>query len=104
MLHDGQKFPRILNDDLRFVRSQRLRLHTFSTYLPSLWNAAILCVSHNPALQRIVLGDGREPMDPYTYLGGAGEAGSPAAIVGTGIFLMEARKHARLGELIRAGT
>lgn len=28
----------------------------------------------------------------------------PQAIVGTGLFLMEARKYHRLGELIRAGT
>ncbi|KAG5349903.1 hypothetical protein C0989_001338 [Termitomyces sp. Mn162] len=62
-------------------------LHTFSTHLPSVWNTAIATIASNPALQRIAL-----------------VQNTPAAIPGTGLFLMEARRHPRLAELIAAGT
>ncbi|KAF5391041.1 hypothetical protein D9757_003959 [Collybiopsis confluens] len=61
-------------------------LHTFATHVPNIWNEAILCVSQNPSLQQIVLGDPR------------------IGVMITGLFMSEARKHARLVELIKAGT
>jgi hypothetical protein len=152
-------------------------LHTFTTHLPSVWNVAILAVSTNPRLERIVLVDGRRggvqfdagyhftspasPVQtpahtPFSPSLQAPKRGSPlqapfnprgtrlaintntaytpgqcspssvpchtfntahpypqhqppnpgyaGGIIGTGLFLMEARKHARLGELIRNGT
>lgn len=102
--------------------STRPKLHTFSTLLPSVWNESILRVSTNPALERIILGDGQSvysrgntwsgtdfyaapvsasiPVGPYFDSGNHGQG----SILGTGLFLMQARKHARLSELIRAGT
>ncbi|KAG6901411.1 hypothetical protein C0995_012301 [Termitomyces sp. Mi166 len=64
-------------------------LHSFSTHLPSVWNAAIAAIASNPALHRICLTT-NSPSSP--------------AIPGTGLFLMEARRHPRLAELITAGT
>ncbi|KAK0199758.1 hypothetical protein DFS33DRAFT_1364818 [Desarmillaria ectypa] len=66
-------------------------LHTFSTQLPSLWNEAILCVSRNPRLERIILG-GNDHDD------GCG------IISGGGLYMIQTRKHPRLSELIRNGT
>jgi len=80
----------------------RPSLHTFSTQLPSVWNNAILSVSQNEALERIVLGDGHEPTSPHLGRGGYGTGRN--MVPGTGLFLTEARKHPRLAELIRAGT
>ncbi|KIJ98398.1 hypothetical protein K443DRAFT_680829 [Laccaria amethystina LaAM-08-1] len=94
------------------------RLHTFSTHLPSLWNEAILCVSANPVLERIVLADstgGDAHVTTYGVTGGAygitngaygtaNNAHATPAVLGTGIFFSQARKHARLSELIRNGT
>ncbi|KAG5645373.1 hypothetical protein DXG03_006326 [Asterophora parasitica] len=85
-------------------------LHTFTTHLPSVWNAAVLTISTNPSLERIGLLDGRcnTPHTPGLLLPSpAGAVLSPTCgtgIVGTGLFLMEARRHVRLAELIRAGT
>ncbi|KAG6867836.1 hypothetical protein C0993_010470 [Termitomyces sp. T159_Od127] len=70
-------------------------LHTFSTHLPSVWNASIASVASNPALERICL---------YPASSRPDAAPGPAAIPGTGLFLMEARRHPRLAELIAAGT
>jgi hypothetical protein len=106
---------------LTLALSTRPRLHTFSTLLPSVWNEAILRVSNNPALERIILGDGSVAMREQTHGRGvtwsskdfyAAPVGAsmPAApifegsIAGTGLFLMQARKHTRLSDLIRAGT
>jgi len=106
---------------LTLALSTRPRLHTFSTLLPSVWNEAILRVSNNPALERIILGDGSVGMREQTQGRGVTWSGTdfyaapvsasiPAApalegsIAGTGLFLMQARKHTRLSELIRAGT
>ncbi|KAJ3889355.1 hypothetical protein GG344DRAFT_78858 [Lentinula edodes] len=61
-------------------------LHTFATQVPSVWNEAILRVSQNPSLQKIVLGD------PKT------------GVLITGLFMAESKKHPRLVELIKAGT
>ncbi|KAG7440749.1 uncharacterized protein BT62DRAFT_937725 [Guyanagaster necrorhizus] len=66
-------------------------LHTFSTQLPSLWNEAILSVSQNPCLERIVLGG-------TDYEDGCG------IISGGGLYMIQTRKHPRLAELIRNGT
>jgi hypothetical protein len=40
--------------------SRAPNLHTFTTHLPSVWNVAILTVSTNPRLERIVLVDGHK--------------------------------------------
>ncbi|KIM43774.1 hypothetical protein M413DRAFT_388504 [Hebeloma cylindrosporum] len=112
---------------LTLALSTRPRLHTFSTLLPSVWNEAILRVSNNPALERIILGDGTgtgggggqshyhhgkgatmwSGKDFYAAPVGASMPAAPVfegSIAGTGLFLMQARKHTRLSELIRAGT
>lgn len=106
---------------LTLALSTRPKLHTFSTLLPSVWNEAILRVSNNPALERIILGDGSVGVREQTYGRGvtwsskdfyAAPVGAsmPSApvfegsIAGTGLFLMQARKHTRLSELIRFGT
>ncbi|KAF9019787.1 hypothetical protein BDZ89DRAFT_1072712 [Hymenopellis radicata] len=60
-------------------------LRSFSTEVPSLWNEAILRISHNPKLEKIVLG------------------GEDAAR-GGGLYMVQARKHPRLAELIKNGT
>ncbi|PFH48822.1 hypothetical protein AMATHDRAFT_5459 [Amanita thiersii Skay4041] len=83
------------------------RLHSFATHLPNLWNEAVLRVSTNKHLDRIVLTDGRMDISVIPEITGGLflAADHPqAGIVGTGLFLMEARKHTRLSELIRAGT
>ena len=96
--------------------STRPKLHTFCTLLPSLWNETILRVSANPALERIILGDGTlarggewsgkdfyaAPVSSCLPTGPYFETNQ--GIVGTGLFFVQARKHARLSELIRAGT
>ncbi|KAJ4474359.1 hypothetical protein J3R30DRAFT_3508296 [Lentinula aciculospora] len=61
-------------------------LLTFATHVPSVWNETILCVSQNSSLQKIVLGDPR------------------TGVLITGLFMVEAKKHPRLIELIKAGT
>ncbi|OBZ78155.1 hypothetical protein A0H81_01942 [Grifola frondosa] len=61
------------------------RLHTLRTALPAVWNTALLVPAANPALQRIAL----EPPPPRAA---------------DNLFLSAARKHARLIELVRAGT
>ncbi|KAG5650036.1 hypothetical protein H0H81_000999, partial [Sphagnurus paluster] len=73
-------------------------LHTFTTRLPSVWNAAILTVAANPTLTRVVLVDPRANTSSSTY------GNSSAGLAPTGLFMMEARRHARLVDLIRAGT
>lgn len=89
-------------------------LHTFSTHLPSVWNASILTISQNENLQRIILGDGKDSSAPFSaprtfsghgsYSADRSSMGQQHGIVGTGLFFMEARKHQRLGDLIRSGT
>ena len=105
----------------------RPRLHTLATMLPNVWNEAMLRVSENPALERIVLADGvgAGPAQARgaTWAGArafyaapvaaALPAPAPAAasegvyggsIQCTGLFFAQAKKHQRLCELIRAGT
>ncbi|RDB26257.1 hypothetical protein Hypma_006076 [Hypsizygus marmoreus] len=79
-------------------------LHTFATHLPSVWNVAILGVSANPRLERIVLYSSSSSASSCIASPYAATQAQAQGIIGTGLFLMEARKHARLGELIRAGT
>ena len=96
-------------------------LHTFTTQLPSVWNAAILNISTNPCLERIVFSDGSFesafPDDPFQVHVSPPHTSSPpwrttpvisstanGGIYGSGLFLMEARKHPRLSQLIREGT
>ncbi|KAF9479120.1 hypothetical protein BDN70DRAFT_932791 [Pholiota conissans] len=111
--------------------STRPKLHTLSTILPSVWNESILRISVNPSLERIVLADGvgggREPSFEHTSSPASkGDAqcsardlyAAPVAatmppgpplegnhgIHSTGLFFVQAKKHPRLCELIRAGT
>ncbi|KAF8629807.1 hypothetical protein AX15_003276 [Amanita polypyramis BW_CC] len=90
--------------------STRPRLHTFSAHLPSTWSDAILRVSTNKRLERIVLTDGRMDVCVIPEIAGAvfpapaTEHHQQAGVLGTGLFFMEARKHVRLTELIKAGT
>ncbi|KAF8066675.1 hypothetical protein FPV67DRAFT_1495892 [Lyophyllum atratum] len=79
-------------------------LHAFTTHLPSVWNAAILAVSANPHLERIVLATPNANAGTSSGYGKGQGCGYGQGIIGTGLFLMEARRHQRLGELIRAGT
>lgn len=58
-------------------------LRTFTTELPNVWNEAILCVSANPSLERIILGVGSERSG--------------------GLYMHQVRKHPHLAELIRNG-
>jgi len=60
-------------------------LKTVCAQLPALWNDTLLTISQNPSLQCIILSPDKE-------------------LVGSHLFLMEAKKHDRLMELIEAGT
>jgi len=60
-------------------------LKTVRAQLPALWNDTLLIISQNPSLRCISLSPDKE-------------------LVGSHLFLMEARKHDRLMELIKAGT
>ncbi|KAJ6618140.1 hypothetical protein B0H10DRAFT_1947761 [Mycena sp. CBHHK59/15] len=85
-------------------------LHTLRTPLPALWAPALCQIADNPTLQRICLGG--EPSDREGGARGCGVKGYSAGtgspeqpyILGTGLFFAEARKHARLSEVVRAGT
>ncbi|KAF8347568.1 hypothetical protein F5887DRAFT_956388 [Amanita rubescens] len=90
--------------------STRPKLHSFAAHLPSTWSNAILRVSTNKQLERIVLSDGRTDISIIPEIAGAAFS-APATehhqqhgVLGSGLFMMEARKHAKLIELIRAGT
>ncbi|EIW75605.1 hypothetical protein CONPUDRAFT_169396 [Coniophora puteana RWD-64-598 SS2] len=71
------------------------RLHTLRAQLPALWNDVVLRASDAPALERVVL---------YTAPAGGHLAPADGAVLATGMYISEARKHARLGALIKAGT
>ncbi|KAJ7220614.1 hypothetical protein GGX14DRAFT_354292 [Mycena pura] len=71
-------------------------LHTLRTPLPAFWTLPLLTVSANPALAKICLGD--LPASAPACK----DKGRP--LLGTSLFLAAARQHARLSELIRAGT
>ncbi|KAG5637296.1 hypothetical protein H0H81_005039 [Sphagnurus paluster] len=75
--------------------------HTFTTRLPSFWNAAVLTVAPNPALTRFVLVDPRANTSSSAHVNGHG---SGAGLAPTDLFMIEARRHACLADLIRAGT
>jgi hypothetical protein len=74
---------------LALALSTAPNLHTVQTQLPSVWSTILLTISHNPRLERLILGE----------MGDCGEG-----ILGTGLFLMEARKWGRLAEVIKCGT
>ena len=92
---------------LTHALTTRPKLRTFCTLLPSLWNESILRISSNPNLECIVLGDGASRLREQTHVRKVDsnfEYDGSYGIVGTGLFLMQARKHSRLSDLIRAGT
>ncbi|KAJ7621285.1 hypothetical protein FB45DRAFT_928873 [Roridomyces roridus] len=67
------------------------RLTSLLTPVPTFWGPALPTIAANPALTRISLGD--EPQGHHRR-----------PVLGTSLFLAEARKHPRLADLIRAGT
>ena len=72
------------------------RMHTLRAQLPALWNDVLLRASDAPALERIVL---------YTApTTGVSSSYADGAVLATGMYISEARKYARLGALIKAGT
>ncbi|KAJ7769706.1 hypothetical protein DFH07DRAFT_954299 [Mycena maculata] len=86
-------------------------LQVLRTPVPALWAPALLSISANPALARISL-DSPAAFPAYSppsparkrVLSGSGGGGSGRPLLGTSLFLSEARKHGRLAELIRAGS
>ncbi|KAJ7894491.1 hypothetical protein B0H14DRAFT_3854316 [Mycena olivaceomarginata] len=90
-------------------------LHTLRTPLTAMWTHAYAEVAANPALARVCLGDAAAPAAPSlaecgkrrrrtTFTSFSGPAYQPRPILPTALFLGAARPHARLSELIRAGT
>ena len=97
---------------LTHALATRPKLHSFAAHLPSTWSNAILRISTNKRLERIVLGDGRSDICIIPEITDTAFS-APAteqhqhqqhALLGSGLFFMEARKHAKLIELIKAGT
>lgn len=98
--------------------STRPKLHTLSTLLPSVWNETILRVSANPSLERIILGDGNAAHGRGLFYSGRDFYAGPVSaslptgpvlegsnsIAPTSLFMLGAKKHTRLNELVRAGT
>lgn len=82
------------------------RLRTVRSQLPAVWNNILLSVSSNMSLQKISLysasGHATQIKCPSSLCADTNE--TDIAILGTAIYIMEARKHARLLELIKAGT
>ena len=95
---------------LTHALSTRPKLHSFAAHLPSTWSNAILRVGTNKRLERIVLSDGRSDICIIPEITGAmfsaptTEHHHQHGVLGSGLFMMEARKHVKLIELIRAGT
>lgn len=94
---------------LTHALSNSPRLHSFAAHVPATWSEAILRVSTNRRMERIVLTDGRVDVSVIPeFMGGCPPLSAPehqqGGVLGTGLFFMEARKHSRLSELIKAGT
>ncbi|KAJ6544103.1 hypothetical protein B0H19DRAFT_1267416 [Mycena capillaripes] len=78
-------------------------LRTLRTPLPALWAPAYVTVAGNPMLENICLGD--EPVSSASSHSSSGQTRvPPRPLLRTGLFLSAARPHARLVELIKAGT
>ncbi|KAF8841500.1 hypothetical protein BDN67DRAFT_949553 [Paxillus ammoniavirescens] len=90
--------------------SEAPRLQYVRTQLPAIWNELLLVMSSNPSLEKMTLysesafGPARSRTPGPPAIKGACNDDYENAILGTGLFMMEAKKHARLSELIRAGT
>ncbi|KAI3614224.1 hypothetical protein WG66_000216 [Moniliophthora roreri] len=80
---------------LTHALSNAPHLHTFATVLPSVWNDAVLIVSENPRLEKIVLSPSQT---------GSGRVGAKGGVMSTGLWMNEASKRTRLIELVRCGT
>jgi len=65
--------------------SKAPKLKTFRALLPAIWNTTLLTISQNPNLERIHLSPDNE-------------------LIGSHLFLTEARKYGKLMDLIKAGT
>lgn len=90
--------------------SEAPRLQYVRTQLPAIWNELLLVMSSNPSLEKVTLSS-ESAFGPARYrtpgppvIKGACNDDYENAILGTGLYMMEAKKHARLSELIRAGT
>ncbi|KAJ7691251.1 hypothetical protein B0H14DRAFT_3531962 [Mycena olivaceomarginata] len=113
--------PQLTSTALSFPLSGDPALATLTTALaaaPALHtppHAPPRHVAANPALARVCLGDAASPAAPSlaecgnvaaraTFTSFSGPAHQPRPILPTALFLRAARPHARLSELIRAGT
>ncbi|KAF8443978.1 hypothetical protein L210DRAFT_3643546 [Boletus edulis BED1] len=89
---------------LRYVRAQ----------LPAVWNNFLLLISTNQRLEKVILyaepilgpiqGRSNLTMGSAVIKGGYICDDIEHAVLGTGLYMMEAKKHARFSELIRSGT
>ncbi|TFK64513.1 hypothetical protein BDN72DRAFT_846498 [Pluteus cervinus] len=100
-------------------------LHTVSTLTPSLWTPTLLGVSRSQSLKRIILrdsaghstdtegscwfgivSDNHRHSSPSVLPSSPAQSSGlqPISMVPHGLFMMEARKHVRLIELIKEGT
>ncbi|KAG8221501.1 hypothetical protein J3R82DRAFT_1716 [Butyriboletus roseoflavus] len=90
------------------------RLRSVRAQLPAVWNNILLVISTNPHLERVmlyaepVLGSIQSRLNPSmcsaVIKGGYICDEIEHAVLGTGLYMMEAKKHARLSELIKGGT
>ncbi|KAH7915544.1 hypothetical protein BJ138DRAFT_57483 [Hygrophoropsis aurantiaca] len=73
------------------------RLRTVRAQIPAIWNDILLVISHNSNLERVVL-----YADSPTGILGSFDGES--VLAASGMYMTEAKKHARLTDLIKAGT
>ncbi|KAF9240067.1 hypothetical protein BU15DRAFT_46169 [Melanogaster broomeanus] len=93
--------------------SEAPRLHSVRAQVPSVWSDFLLLISSNPSLEKIMLYSEsmsgvaqNRTIQGLAAIKGAydGVDDNENAILGTGMFMIGARMHARLSELIKAGT
>jgi len=72
---------------LAHALSNAPKLRVLKAQVPAIWNDLLFTISQNSALQHITL-----------YVEGA------ESVMHTSLYMMGAKKHARLSELIKAGT
>ncbi|KIK94818.1 hypothetical protein PAXRUDRAFT_827614 [Paxillus rubicundulus Ve08.2h10] len=90
--------------------SESPRLQLVRAQLPAIWNELLLVMSSNPSLEKVTLssesmfGPARSRTPGPPVIKGVCSDDYENAIPSTGLYMMEAKKHARLSELIRAGT
>lgn len=89
------------------------RLRSVRAQLPAVWNVLLLVIAANPSLEKVMLYAeamlGPLQSRPTLTMGSAVIKGQLCddiehAVLGTGLYMMEAKKHARLSDLIKTGT